>query len=143
MHKLVQTIRFESARKLTKLDSKHPCSNLYGLAFKLEIHVEGNINPETGFVVDFADLQKCAFGHIKKQVDHNYLNNVKGLENPTSENLIEWIWNELHDSFSLAWNGSQKEGFAAKLVKLVLWENEFSRVEYEGKNINHNKFKEY
>ena len=59
------------------------------------------------------------------------------------ENLIEWIWNELHDSFSLAWNGSQKEGFAAKLVKLVLWENEFSRVEYEGKNINHNKFKEY
>ena len=132
MHSLVHTIRFESARKLTKVPKDHPCSNLYGLAFKLEIHVEGNVNPETGFVVDFNDLENAAFGRIKEQLDHNYLNDIKHLENPTSENLIEWIWNELHDQFSMSWNGSQSDGFKSKLVKLVLWENEVSRVEFSG-----------
>ena len=131
MHTLVHTIRFESARKLTKVPKDHPCSNLYGLAFKLEIHVEGNVNPETGFVIDFNDLED-AFGRIKEQLDHNYLNDIKHLENPTSENLIEWIWNELHDQFSMSWNGSQSDGFKSKLVKLVLWENEVSRVEFSG-----------
>ena len=132
MHRLVHTIRFESARKLTKVPKDHPCSNLYGLAFKLEIHVEGTVNPETGFVVDFNDLENAAFGRIKEQLDHNYLNDIKHLENPTSENLIEWIWNELHDQFSMSWNGSQNDGFKSKLVKLVLWENEVSRVEFNG-----------
>jgi len=132
MHTLVHTIRFESARKLTKVPKEHPCSNLYGLAFKLEIHVEGNVNPETGFVVDFNDLEIYAFGKIKEQLDHNYLNDIKHLENPTSENLIEWIWNELHNQFSMSWNGSQSDGFKSKLVKLVLWENEVSRVEFNG-----------
>ena len=132
MHRLVHTIRFESARKLTKVPKDHPCSNLYGLAFKLEIHIEGNVNPETGFVVDFNDLENAAFGRIKEQLDHNYLNDIKNLENPTSENLIEWIWNELHDQFSMSWNGSQSDGFKSKLVKLVLWENEVSRVEFSG-----------
>jgi len=132
MHRLVHTIRFESARKLTKVPKDHPCSNLYGLAFKLEIHIEGNVNPETGFVVDFNDLENAAFGRIKEQLDHNYLNDIKNLENPTSENLIEWIWNELHDQFSMSWNGSQSDGFKSKLVKLVLWENEVSRVEFNG-----------
>jgi len=132
MHRLVHTIRFESARKLTKVPKDHPCSNLYGLAFKLEIHIEGTVNPETGFVVDFNDLENAAFGRIKEQLDHNYLNDIKNLENPTSENLIEWIWNELHDQFSMSWNGSQSDGFKSKLVKLVLWENEVSRVEFSG-----------
>jgi len=132
MHRLVHTIRFESARKLTKVPKDHPCSNLYGLAFKLEIHIEGDVNPETGFVVDFNDLENAAFGRIKEQLDHNYLNDIKNLENPTSENLIEWIWNELHNQFSMSWNGSQSDGFKSKLVKLVLWENEVSRVEFNG-----------
>ena len=132
MHKLVHIIRFESARKLTKLPKDHPCSNLYGLAFKLEIHVNGNVNPETGFVIDFEKIESAGFGRIKEQLDHNYLNDIEGLENPTSENLIEWIWNELLEQFCMSWNGSLREGFTAKLVKLVLWENEVSRVEYKG-----------
>jgi len=131
MHTLVHTIRFEYARKLTKVPKEHPCSNLYGLAFKLEIHVEGNVNPETGFVKDFSEIENY-FEPLKEKLDHHYLNDIKGLENPTSENLIEWIWNELHDQFSMSWNGSQSDGFKSKLVKLVLWENEVSRVEFSG-----------
>ena len=118
MHTLVHTIRFESARKLTKIPKDHPCSNLYGLAFKLEIHVEGEIDNSTGFVMDFNDIER-KFMAIKKQVDHKYLNDIKGLENPTSEVLIEWIWNKL------------KPGLQ-ELTKLVLWENEVSKVEFSG-----------
>tara|TARA_B100000470_G_C19751116_1_gene373866 strand:- start:575 stop:934 length:360 start_codon:yes stop_codon:yes gene_type:complete len=118
MHHLVQIIRFESARKLTKVPKNHPCSNLYGLAFKLEIHVEGDIHDSTGFVMDFNDIER-KFMPIKKQVDHHYLNEIVGLENPTSEILIEWIWNKLKPDFQ-------------ELSKLVLWENEVSRVEFSG-----------
>tara|TARA_B100000029_G_scaffold449270_1_gene472316 strand:- start:614 stop:973 length:360 start_codon:yes stop_codon:yes gene_type:complete len=118
MHRLVHTIRFESARKLTKVPESHPCSNLYGLAFKLEIHIEGIVDQSTGFVTDFNNIEK-EFKSIKSQLDHNYLNEIKGLENPTSENLIEWIWNNL-------------ESRLGGLVKLVLWENEVSRVEFKG-----------
>ena len=132
MHKLVQIVRFESARKLTKVPEGHPCGKLYGLAFKLEIHVEGEMNPETGFVIDFNHIKRHGFGPTMKKIDHNYLNDIKGLENPTSEILIKWIWEELYDQFHMAWNGSQSEGFKSKLVKLVLWENEVSSVEYDG-----------
>ena len=133
MHKLVHIIRFESARKLTKLPKDHPCSNLYGLAFKLEIHVEGNVNPETGFVVDFEKIESAGFGRIKEQLDHNYLNDIEGLENPTSENLIKWIWDKLYDNFHTSWNVDKNSNYLSKLVKLVLWENEVSRVEYSEK----------
>ena len=75
MHQLVQIVRFESARKLTKVPKEHPCSNLYGLAFKLEIHVEGNINPKTGFVIDFSEIEGN-FEPLKKKLDHNYLNDL-------------------------------------------------------------------
>jgi|TARA_B100000809_G_scaffold13113_1_gene11989 6-pyruvoyltetrahydropterin/6-carboxytetrahydropterin synthase len=91
---------------------------LYGLAFKLEIHVEGKINPETGFVVDFSEIEDN-FEPLKKKLDHNYLNDLVGLENPTSEVLVEWIWENLKPK-------------VGNLVKLVLWENEVSRVEYSG-----------
>jgi len=118
MHKLVHIIRFESARKLTKVPEGHPCGKLYGLAFRLEIHIEGNMNKETGFVMDFNDIEK-SFQPIRDRLDHNYLNDIKGLENPTSEVLIEWIWNQLRPKLN-------------ELKKLVLWENEISRVEYKG-----------
>ena len=64
MHKLVQIVRFESARKLPKVPEGHPCGNVYGLAFKLEVHVEGKVDPETGFVIDF--------GHIESAIKPTY-----------------------------------------------------------------------
>ena len=118
MHKLVQIIRFESARRLTKVPKEHPCSNLYGLSFKLEIHIEGKMNSENGFVMDFSDIEETVMP-IRNKIDHNYLNDIKGLENPTSEVLIKWIWDNLKPNLD-------------ELVKLVLWENEVSRVEYIG-----------
>ena len=87
MHKLVQIVRFESARKLPKVPEGHPCGNVYGLAFKLEVHVEGKVDPETGFVIDFGHIES-AIKPTYDLIDHNYLNDIKGLENPTSEFLL-------------------------------------------------------
>tara|TARA_B100000945_G_scaffold141886_1_gene113667 strand:- start:522 stop:938 length:417 start_codon:yes stop_codon:yes gene_type:complete len=131
MHKLIQIVRFESARRLPKVPKGHPCGNVYGLAFKLEIHVEGEMDPETGFVIDFGHIE-TGIKPIYNQIDHNYLNDIEGLENPTSEVLIKWIWEKLYGEFQNSWNRSKSEGFKSKLVKLVLWENEVSKVEYDG-----------
>ena len=72
MHKLVQIVRFESARRLPKVPEGHPCGNVYGLAFKLEIHVEGKANPDTGFVVDFGHIES-GIKPTYDLIDHNYL----------------------------------------------------------------------
>ena len=117
-YELVHTVRFESARKLTKVPDGHPCGNIYGLSFKLDIHIEGTPDDETGWVVDFDEIEK-SFDPIKDRIDHNYLNEVEGLENPTTEILITWIWNEL-------------KPILPNLSKLVLKENEKSRVVYSG-----------
>ena len=131
MHKLVQIVRFESARKLPKVPEGHPCGNVYGLAFKLEVHVEGKVNSETGFVIDFGHIES-AIKPTYDLIDHNYLNDIKGLENPTSEVLVEWIWNNLYKHFNNEWNFDKNQNKICYLVKLVLWENEVSRVEFKG-----------
>ena len=123
MHKLVQIVRFESARKLPKVPEGHPCGNVYGLAFKLEVHVEGKVDPETGFVIDFGHIES-AIKPTYDLIDHNYLNDIKGLENPTSEVLVEWIWNNLYKHFNNEWNFDKNQNKICNLVKLVLWENE-------------------
>ena len=118
VQRLVHITRFEAARKLTRVPPGHPCGRVYGLAFRLEIQVEGELDPATGMVVDFAMLEE-AFAPLKAELDHNYLNDLPGLENPTSEVLVEWVWERLAPTLP-------------GLCKLVLWENETSRVEFSG-----------
>jgi 6-pyruvoyltetrahydropterin/6-carboxytetrahydropterin synthase len=74
----------------------HKCHRLHGHSFRVEIHVAGDVNPATGWILDFADI-KTAFKPLHDELDHNYLNEIDGLENPTSENLAVWIWDRLHD----------------------------------------------
>jgi 6-pyruvoyltetrahydropterin/6-carboxytetrahydropterin synthase len=118
IYELIQTVRFESARRLPLVPDGHPCKNVYGLAFYLDIHVEGHLDPKTGWVFDFAEID-AAMKPLRDQIDHHYLNDVPGLENPTSEVLVTWIWNGLKPKL-------------AGLVKLELRENDVSRVIYRG-----------
>jgi 6-pyruvoyltetrahydropterin/6-carboxytetrahydropterin synthase len=67
---------------------------VHGHSFRVEIHVSGPVDPQLGWVMDFADV-KAAFDPLFQRLDHHYLNDVQGLENPTSENLARWIWHEL------------------------------------------------
>jgi 6-pyruvoyltetrahydropterin/6-carboxytetrahydropterin synthase len=86
--------RIEAAHRLPNVPSDHKCSRLHGHSFHIEIHVTGDVDPDLGWVLDFADIS-AAFASVKERLDHRYLNEIQGLENPTSENLSKWIWNEL------------------------------------------------
>jgi 6-pyruvoyltetrahydropterin/6-carboxytetrahydropterin synthase len=88
---------FEAAHRLPNVHSSHKCARLHGHSFRVEIHVRGPVGDSSGWVMDFADL-KTAFQPLYDQLDHNYLNEIEGLSNPTSENLARWIWRRLRPS---------------------------------------------
>ena len=92
---------FEAAHRLPHVPEGHKCARLHGHSYRVEIHVTGNVRPETGWVMDFAEI-KAAFEPLLDLLDHRYLNEVKGLDNPTSENLARWIWPRLTDSLPLS-----------------------------------------
>lgn len=84
----------EAAHRLPNVPDGHKCARLHGHSFVIELQVSGEPDPQLGWVMDFADL-KAAFKPIYEQLDHHYLNEVDGLENPTSEQLAIWIWQRL------------------------------------------------
>lgn len=85
---------FEAAHRLPNVPEGHKCARLHGHSFRVEIHVRGPVGADTGWVMDFADI-KSAFQPLYDRLDHHYLNEVEGLDNPTSENLARWIWDRL------------------------------------------------
>jgi 6-pyruvoyltetrahydropterin/6-carboxytetrahydropterin synthase len=91
---LFRDFRFEAAHLLPHVDPGHKCARLHGHSYRVTVHVVGEVGPETGWVMDFADLAK-AFEPLHDQLDHRYLNEIDGLDNPTSEVLAQWIWARL------------------------------------------------
>lgn len=81
----------EAARRLPYLPPEHPCSRVHGHSFQIEVHVGGPLDAKLGWVIDFAEIQR-AWQPIHAALDHRYLNDIAGLENPTSELLAQWIW---------------------------------------------------
>ena len=88
---LLKEFTFEAAHRLPFVPEGHKCSRLHGHSFRAEVHIEGPIDPKSGWVLDFAEI-KSAFEPLLERLDHNYLNEIPGLCNPTSENLARWIW---------------------------------------------------
>lgn len=88
---------FEAAHRLPNVAPGHKCGRLHGHSFKALVYVDGPVGEETGWVVDFADI-KAAFKPLFEQLDHYYLNDIEGLENPTSEVLAKWLWDRLQPS---------------------------------------------
>lgn len=84
----------ECSRRLPRLPAEHPCSRLHGHSFRIEVHVSGPLDPQQGWVLDFADVQ-AAWQPIHAALDHRCLNDIEGLDNPTSEILAVWLWNRL------------------------------------------------
>ncbi len=85
---------FEAAHDLPNTPEGHKCRRLHGHSFRVRLAVEGPVDEHTGWVMDFADI-KAAFHPIWERLDHHYLNDIPGLENPTSEVIAKWIWAEL------------------------------------------------
>ncbi len=92
--RIYKEFKFDAAHRLTQVDEGHKCGNLHGHTFVLEVHLEGEVDPARGWILDFNVL--CdAVEPIIDQLDHAVLNEVEGLGNPTSENLSVWFWEKL------------------------------------------------
>lgn len=89
--RLVRSFTFEAAHRLPHAPAGHKCRRLHGHSFSVELVCEGDIDPDRGWLLDFAEI-KAAFEPVLARLDHVYLNEVEGLENPTSEHLARWIW---------------------------------------------------
>ena len=85
---------FEAAHRLPNVPPDHKCARLHGHSFRVDVHVRGPVDRHTGWVMDYADI-KTAFRPLLERLDHYYLNEIEGLENPTSENIARWIWERL------------------------------------------------
>ena len=97
---LFKSFTLEAAHRLPKVPSGHKCSRVHGHSFRVELHVSGPIDPDFGWVIDFSEIKR-AFAPLYDQLDHHYLNDVAGLENPTSEVLAIWIWDRLKPELPL------------------------------------------
>ena len=92
--KISQAFTFEAAHRLPNVPETHRCRRMHGHSYRVELRLEGPVDPDTGFVADFFDLE-AAFAPLLARLDHNTLNEVPGLENPTAENIAIWIWDRV------------------------------------------------
>ena len=97
---LRKTFQFEAAHSLPYLPSDHKCARLHGHSFKVELVVSGECDEKLGWLMDYADIT-AAFKPIWEQLDHNHLNKIEGLENPTSEVIARWVWRQLKPGLPL------------------------------------------
>jgi 6-pyruvoyltetrahydropterin/6-carboxytetrahydropterin synthase len=116
--RLQRSYRFEAAHFLPKVPTGHKCARMHGHSYLIEVAIEGEIDPERGWVVDFADIDEHATPLVRT-LDHQVLNEIDGLSNPTSELLAAWLWERLRTGLP-------------GLVELVVSETPTSRCLYRG-----------
>jgi 6-pyruvoyltetrahydropterin/6-carboxytetrahydropterin synthase len=92
---------FEAAHRLPNVPPGHKCARLHGHSYRVEVHVSGQVGDASGWVMDFDEISR-ACQPVRDQLDHYYLNEVAGLENPTSEILARWIWERLAAAIPLS-----------------------------------------
>jgi 6-pyruvoyltetrahydropterin/6-carboxytetrahydropterin synthase len=119
---LRKTFQFEAAHRLPHLPKTHKCYRLHGHSFQAEIVVSGECDAKLGWLMDYADIA-AAFKPLWDQLDHYCLNDVAGLENPTSENVAVWIWERLKPKLP-------------QLTEVIIAETCQSRCVYRGDDSN-------
>lgn len=95
-----KSFRFEAAHRLPNVPADHKCARLHGHSFRVEVTVSGPLDPHLGWVMDFAEVGD-AVKPVMAELDHYYLNEIPGLENPTSEIIARWIWDRIADALPL------------------------------------------
>lgn len=94
---IYKLFHFEAAHRLPNVPAGHKCARLHGHSFEVTLYVRGEPGETSGWIMDFSDI-KAIFKPVYDRLDHHYLNEIPGLENPTSENIAKWIWQELKPS---------------------------------------------
>lgn len=116
--KITQAFSFEAAHFLPNVAAEHRCKRLHGHSYRVELRLEGPVDPVTGFVADFFDIE-AAFGPLLERLDHRHLNEIEGLENPTAENIAIWIW-------------EQTKPALPQLASVIVFETRDCWAQYEG-----------
>jgi len=117
--KITQAFRFEAAHFLPNVPATHRCHAMHGHSYRVELKLEGPVDPTTGFVVDFFEIE-AAFAPLLKTLDHHCLNEVEGLENPTAENIAVWIFARMKQALP-------------QLAGVIVYETRDCTAEYDGK----------
>jgi 6-pyruvoyltetrahydropterin/6-carboxytetrahydropterin synthase len=97
---LSKTIRFEAAHWLPTFPEGHKCRRMHGHSFVVEVVVEGEVDEQQGYLIDFGDVKKVV-QPIEDQLDHRLLNDIEGLENPTAEMLARWVYERIKPDLPL------------------------------------------
>jgi 6-pyruvoyltetrahydropterin/6-carboxytetrahydropterin synthase len=116
--RLVKSFGFEAAHWLPTFPDGHKCRRMHGHSFKVDVIVEGEVPPDTGYLIDYGEIQE-AFEPLRQRLDHRCLNDIEGLENPTSEVLAGWLWEFLKPALPM-------------LAEIVVRETCTARCEYRG-----------
>lgn len=115
---LRKSFRLDAAHYLPHLPKTAKCARLHGHSFTVEVAVAGELDPNRGWVMDYGEIA-AAVQPLLEQLDHKVLNEVAGLENPTSENVAVWLWKRLKPSLP-------------GLVEVVVAETPTARAIYRG-----------
>lgn len=115
---LFREFTIESARQLPKLPADHPCARMHGHTFRIQVYIQGSIDTQSGWIMDFASLDE-QLQALRLEIDHRVLNDIPGLENPTTELLARWLWQRLQPGLP-------------GLSRIVLSENPHSGCVYSG-----------
>ena len=110
---------FEAAHSLPHVPEDHKCRRVHGHSYRVEISVEGEVDAKMGWLYDHS-LISTAMKPIVDGLDHRYLNEVPGLENPTIEILAAWIWEQI-------------KGGCPGLCEIVIYETPTVRCTYRGR----------
>jgi 6-pyruvoyltetrahydropterin/6-carboxytetrahydropterin synthase len=116
--RLIKELRFEAAHRLPEVPAGHKCARLHGHSFKIELAVRGPVDERTGWFIDYGEVDRI-WQPLFDKLDHNYLNDVPGLANPTSENLARWLWERIRPALPA-------------LERVIVHETCDARCEYEG-----------
>ncbi|MGG1518322.1 6-carboxytetrahydropterin synthase QueD [Paenibacillus oryzisoli] len=105
---------FDSAHHLHCYEGK--CKSLHGHTYKLQVIMRGKVD-HRGIAIDFGDIKRIAKQRVIDRLDHRYLNEVLPPMNTTAENMVVWMYEEIH-------RGLLDEGVHPniQLEEIRLWE---------------------
>jgi 6-pyruvoyltetrahydropterin/6-carboxytetrahydropterin synthase len=84
---------FDSAHHLHCYEGK--CQSLHGHTYKLQVIMRGKVD-HRGITIDFGDIKRIAKARIIDHLDHQYLNEVLPPMNTTAENMVVWMFEQIH-----------------------------------------------
>ncbi len=110
--------RFEASHQLPCHGGQ--CRRIHGHSYRFRVTIDGPVDPATGMVIDFEDLDRLVAERVLPHLDHRHLNEL--LENPTAEWIAAWIWRTLAPHLP-------------GLAEIEVWEMEGASVAYRGESL--------